>query len=338
MVGSRGQSPQQCARCSESLENNDTMNETAIASILRQVDRDHLRPRSDNVSRQRERAERFIRAIDSGPDENFEVRGFRHHGSLSRGTGLKGFEDWDTIVILDAKALETQRGTQRTPARTIGLLASVLERMSAGMLEIGNMSIRRQKHSVGVCYPRSKFRIDLVPGLSKRERLYIPERGTGEWIRTDPDGALERVKRATVIERDTLCAIRLLKGWSRARGKGQCALPSFAIETWVVAQIQESRPSLADVVLGFIESLADNRVGSSLVLLGQPEPKAAVTLLDPSSGNNLTSEVTKKQARRLVNTARDSRDKIDELRREVAAGKSRSANRLARDLFVGWRR
>jgi hypothetical protein len=309
---------------------------TTLESMLRSLDRQYLSPRDDDVRKQRERAETLIEKIHAGPEEIFQIKEFVHHGSLSRGTGLRGFDDWDCIIILDANALRTQRGTHRTPSNTITLLASAVARRHAGMVDgIGNMVIRPQDHSVGVIYPKTKFKIDLVPGIRTRGKLRIPERDTKQWIVTYPDDARARIREASIAAPDTIPAVRLLKSWSRARNKRRCALPSFAIETYVVDCMLYDGPRLDELVFGFIDRLAEAPTRSPLALLGRARPGAAVTLVDPLSRNNLTAKLTADQRSTLIKTARVSAKNVQRLRKAIARGDNSEAQRLARDLFVG---
>lgn len=48
---------------------------------------------------------------------------------------------------------------------------------------------RSQGHSVGVLYPQSQLRIDLVPLVRSGRRLLIPSLDDWEWIKTFPQRA-----------------------------------------------------------------------------------------------------------------------------------------------------
>jgi hypothetical protein len=187
-----------------------------------------------------------------------------------------------------------------------------------------------------VVYPKSGLRVDLVPGLRRRGKLLIPERGTGEWISTRPDKAYDRVRSATEAAPDTISAVRLLKSWSRARGNGS-ALPSFAIETYVVDLMLREAPPLEEVVLGFLETIANAHAGRPLVL-GNSQERSAVVIIDPLSGQNLTSELTAEQRSTLIKTARETTKKLKQVRRSLVRGEFADARRIMRQLFVGRRR
>jgi hypothetical protein len=318
----------------DTTDGNQEMTEPMLQSMLREIDYTELNPVDREIREARRRAEGLIREIHSGSEPIFRVKEFQHHGSLSRGTGLRGFEDWDSIIILDEDALKTQRGTPRGPISTIALLAETISNRRSGLMGLQNLEVRRQDHSVGVVYPKSAFRVDLVPGLRQRGELLIPERGTGEWIPTHPDEAHERVRHACEIEPDTISAIRLLKSWSRARGNGS-ALPSFAIETYVVDLMLRDARSLDEVVFDFIETIAAAPIRRPLVLGdNNGDEHSPVTIIDPLSGNNLTSELTATQRSTLIKTARATSRKLNSVRGSLERGKSSDAKRVLRQLFV----
>lgn len=314
------------------LESNSA--EPELRVLLEEIDREYLTPRDSNVRAALRRAKQIIDEIHSGRDPIFSVHDIVHHGSLSRGTGLQNFKDLDQVVILDESALRTTRGQRRNPSDAIARLAASISQRRAGLVSMGSIDVRRQDHSVGIVYPQTNFRIDLVPGLREDGRLLIPERGTGEWIVSSPKDVADRLRRASAITPTTVPAIRLLKGWARARGRF-APIPSFAIETLVVDWMLREPQPLEYVVDTFFTLIAERDARRSLVLGRQVRAEAPLTVIDPVSGRNLTPEVTRKQLSTLISTARDACMKMREIRGLIARGSSRRAQTLARDFFVG---
>jgi len=306
----------------------------SMLALLHQVDREELRPDGDAVREAHKRANKLIEEIQLGPSWMFDIVEVIEHGSMSRGTGLRSFRDLDKLVILNPEALRTQAGSERTPKDTIHRLADTVRKRRAGLVSLGTLEVRAQAHSVGVSYPASSIRIDLVPAVRTRTgQIVIPEPGTESWIQTNPGETRRRLEDAKRLAPHAGVAIRLLKGWSRARGG---VLPSFGIETAIVNQILAFGPtSLVDLVRGFIEGVAASDMRRPLLLGASRIPFTPVTLVDPVSGANLTNRMGFDHKKKLIDRCRWTRDHLSRLDDIGESGKREVALTLARKLFVG---
>lgn len=259
------------------------------------------------------------------------------HGSVHRGTALVGFRDIDYLVVLDEAALITTAGTRLTPGHTLGQLRDWLTHCRAGVWSLGNLDIRAQQHSVGVRYRgRNRgFRVDLVPALAPQGRgpYRIPSRTQQRWIETRPQRIGDRIATAPTHVVD---AIRLLKGWKRARGRRKgFSLPSYAIELLVLARtdLHPARTPLT-IARQLLGEWAEHDMRRRLVLSGS-ETRDPITLIDPTNGENLLGHNDRRRRERLIDAARRSRDRLIKAEREMAHGRSGSAARLMEQLFIG---
>ena len=161
----------------------------------------------------------------------------------------------------------------------------------------------------------------------------IPERDTGEWLQADPAGTAARLKRAKAVAPHAGVVIRLLTGWARARGHN-APIGSFAIETLVVNAMLERPSALDEAICTFFHVFADAHAGRHLLLGGADEPEGAVTLIEPLSGNNLTSKLSGAQRKALVDTCRTALLSLGEIDALTRRGKESQAQTAARRLFV----
>lgn len=267
----------------------------------------------------------------------FTVRRPEPHGSVHRGTALAGFADIDYLIVLDEAALMTAGGTRLTPGHTIGQLRDWLIHCRAGVWSMDKLEVRPQKHSVGVCYhgANRRFRVDLVPALASRGRgpYRIPSRLHQRWIETRPRQINARVE---VAAPKVVDAIRLLKGWKRARGRNKgFSLPSHAIEVMLLerADLHTGRTPLA-IARQVLSEWAEHDMRRRLVLSGAGS-KDAVTLLDPWSGENLLGGNGRARRCRLIDAARLSRDLLAEAESHLAGGRNGTAAGLMERLFIG---
>ena len=310
--------------------------ESPLSTVLREVDEAFLRPRPEAVREAKRRADRLIEELDRGRAWMYSVLNVYDHGSLSRGTGLRHFNDLDRLIELDPVALRTRGGRFRSARDTIRRMAKHIAKRRAGLISMGTISVRAQDHSVGIDYPGSGLRIDLVPALRLRGNFHIPEQGTGKWIQTDPVATTARLRQAKAAAPHAGIAIRLLKGWARARGRN-APIPSFALETWVVDQVL-SRPSALDELVGaFFSEVASARANRRLGLGSSGRIEGAVTLIEPVSGNNLTKDLGRVHRTALVRSSRRAVEEVAHLQALANAGRWNTAGSTGRDLFVGRR-
>lgn len=306
-----------------------------LTAISRDILSD-LTPRPARIAEARQRAEKLIADLHRWSDR-FSVRRVRPFGSIHRGTGLAQFRDIDYLIPVDERDLATRDGQRRTAARTLGELATWVEHCRAGVVEMGTVRVRLQKHSVGLEYRGTDLRVDLVPALLTAGRgkdIYlIPSREYGTWIRTRLDH-IEQL--ADDAPPRVLSAIRLLKGWKRARGKRRgFSLPSYALEMMMLRRDlpPHNQPPLqiaADFIRWIAEASAKERLSLDGFVTTDP-----VAYRDPWSGENLLGANDRAGRVRLIKAARWSRDKLD----EAAMASERRARSLMYDVFVGaqWR-
>lgn len=302
----------------------------ALDGLLRQVDL-ALRPDAAAVHEAKRRASALIDELHRGRAWMFNVVEVREHGSLSRGTAIRGFRDIDYLVVLDPEALATQRGAERSPRDTITRMADSIRQRRAGLVRIGGMNVRAQDHSVGVLYPQAHFRIDLVPAVRDRHALRVPERGSDRWIHSDPEQSRVLLESARRRNPHVGIAVRLLKGWRRARGS-RVPLPSFALETLLVAAGNGESTTLPDLVQGFFSRIARAHAGRRLALLGADG--RAVSVIDPVSGANLATEMTATHRANLIQACRDAEGTVEEVAELVERRRLDRAMSKAMALFA----
>ncbi|MEZ4433716.1 MAG: nucleotidyltransferase [bacterium] len=289
-----------------------------------------LRPDPERVKLARSRMESLVARIDKGADR-FDVRAIRPHGSLARGTAIRGFPDIDCLIVLDAQSRGIRRGDD--PKNTIHELRRWIEARHRGLVTLGHIVPRSQTHSVGVEYPGQGLRVDLVPALVRPGRgghIYrIPSREKQRWIHSNI-GRFEAL--AKEASPKTRAAIRLIKGWRRARGDNSgFSLPSYAIELMLLTA---PRPANATawltVVRAFFERIADAHMQRRLVLdandTGDP-----VSFSEPWTKENLLSGNDGAGRRALIEKCRWTVDRLDAA---AAAATARGASTILRSVFI----
>lgn len=295
-----------------------------------------LRPLKARIRDAEDCAERLIESLDR-TSERFTIKRYFGHGSVHRETALAGFDDIDYLLVLDPADLQTSAGTRPTPGYAIGWLRDSLIRCRAGVVEAGTLRIRDQKHSVGVIYDgrERKFRVDFVPAIASRGRapLQIPSRARQAWIETRPRHLAQRVAE---MPNPAVDAIRLLKGWRRARGpRPGFTLPSYAIEQMVAQRGDLHRlKHPLDIVDRLLEEWATSNARSRLTLIGPPQ-KASITLIDPHSGENLMADNDASARSALISAARRARRDIGKAVVELNHGRTGTAAGNFERLFIG---
>ncbi len=292
-----------------------------------------LRPEPDRVAAAHARAERLIAELHGGPAWMFEVVDLIPHGSHARGTALAGFSDYDALVVLNARALRTTRDDERTPRDTIGRMAAAIAARRAGLVAQGFLEARPQAHSVGVRYPQSGLRIDLVPARRHGRGLLIPSRERGAWISTYPGRAEARLNQACANLPHVRDAVRLIKAWRRARGS-RLAVPSYALELLMVERAARGE-SLVDMVRGFFSEIAEHDKRYRLELRGSRANPPPMLVEDPDTGENVTQDLKAEHRRALVERCRAATSVLDDaLDRLSTSAEARLEGALQR-LFMG---
>ena len=307
-----------------------------LETVLRQVDERYLRPQPAAIREAKARADRLVTELHRGRAWMYQVVQVHDHGSVSRGTAIRYFNDLDRLVELDPDALRTRSGRFRSAQDTIGRMATHIRTRWGGLVALGNITVRAQDHSVGVWYPGSDLRIDLVPAIFDQGELLIPERGTRRWIVTHPGKTSARLARAKRAAPHAGIAIRLLKGWARARGRN-APIPSFAIEALVVDQAVSRPARLSSVIRSFFNDIADSDARRRLHLGQHGHLQGAITIVDPVSGNNITESLTREHRQVLIHASRRALPVLDEMEDAAADGRVAQAINAGRNLFVGRR-
>lgn len=292
-----------------------------------------LTPDPRPVAEAQSRASKLIQELHQGRAWMFEVRALRPHGSLSRGTAIHPLHDLDVLVLLNKSTLRTTQDLPRSAKDTVERMAKAIRDRRAGLVSQGFMDVRSQGHSVGVSY-KSGLRIDLVPAISDRWHTWIPRRRTDEWIRTDPAKAEERLDAASRVSPAVRSAVRLLKGWRRARGRS-LSLPSYGVEVLVVEQASQRRQSLPELVLGFFSTFADHDARRQLVLVGGCPQAAPVMLKDPSSEANLAEDLDAAARRAWVDASRRTLESLEEVQAKLQPDPHARVDSVLKSLFIG---
>ena len=194
----------------------------------------------------REGLEKFIQSLELTPGHRDEVS--RQHtmvrqclrerlntetdflsGSYSRNTAIRPLHDIDIFVVLGYAGSTPSTGASGrglTPDEALKQLRQALHeewpRKSLPIL---------QQHSVHIGFSKSGIEFDVVPAfeLPGREAYLIPERQTGQWLRTNPRVHQERSTRANEVAGKKLKPLlKAVKHWNRNHSSSP--LGSFHLE------------------------------------------------------------------------------------------------------------
>lgn len=304
----------------------------SLNSLIRPIIRE-LIPDPARVQLAESRSASLIEGLDRLSDR-FTVRQIRLHGSIKRGTAIAHFADIDQLVILDPTDLVTRAGHRPTPNSTIYEIGQWIERTRAGLIALGHIVLRPQTHSLGVIYPKSELRVDLVPALTARGRggsIYeIPSRRESRWIKTN----IRRIEEmAAAAPPKLIDAIRLMKGWRHARGRNKgFSLPSYALELLLLNRLAPAHntPPL-DIIRQLMTPIADAHKRRHLSLDGN-ETGDAITFCEPWTGENLMGKNSTAQRQALIERCRWTLDHLD---KAAASSSDATATRILRSLFIG---
>ncbi len=305
-----------------------------LSDLLEDME-EELRPEADRVVEAERRARTLIADLHRKEDAwMFEVVDEVPHGSHARDTAIVGFKDIDYLVVLNPTALNKLDGTERSARDTVARLARMIRERRGGLVAQGTIEVRSQEHSVGVKYPGTRLRVDLVPALRTQQHgcFLIPNRATDEWMETRPYLLKGRLTRAEGENAHVKKAIRLVKGWRRARGKAM-QIPSYAVEL-LLSEWAGAHAGLSGLVRAFFDRLATAHAGQRLALLGEPD-RSPITVRDPWSGVNVADELSADHRARLIENARRALEELDEAKSLATEGRGRGALGVLRRLFKG---
>lgn len=307
----------------------------ALHRNLTEVERD-LRPAAKQIRAARDRAQSIVGLLhaDNRRASMFQVDDLIAHGSLSRGVGLSAFRDIDYIVLFDSDSLLTLQGADRSAQDTVTRMARVIRERKAGVVAMGFVEVRAQNHSVGVSYPNSGYRIDLVPAKLEDGQIMIPCRFENEWIVTAPDRARQRLERAMQVSKDVGAAIRLLKGWNRARGKS-IKLSSYAIELVLVKRATQRKSDLLELIGWFFDTVASADKRHRLSLVGEQTDNSHITVQDPDSKKNVMEGIDHDERKKIIEACRWTMDKLDDVLERLADDPEAGVQSALRQIFIG---
>lgn len=268
---------------------------------LEDLDRDHLLPESARVRLAHQQVRRLVQGLRDSGAWMFDVDETLQHGSLSRGTALRTFDDIDTLVVLDQASLRTQQGLDRTPEDTIRRMSKTLSQAFEGPVSRGELRVRPQTHSVGVTFSALQLRVDLVPAIRTDQGLQIPSRRAGEWISTWPDQARLRLNAVAAENPWVKRAVRLMKGWRMRAG---LPLSSYAMETIVLDRAAATDKRQAGFIYGIFKELDAAHGGRRLDLVPGSSNPSPVRVTDPFSGANITEDLDARDRMQLIEASR----------------------------------
>lgn len=292
------------------------------------IDQHFLIPESIRVRQAIAQLRRLADGLKRSGAWMFDVQETLRHGSLSRGTALRSFDDIDAFIILDERALLTREGAMRSAEDTIRRMAHTLSEVFVPDVANGEMHIRRQTHSVGVTFTGLGFRVDLVPARREAGRLLIPSRRAGEWIETWPEEARARLDHLAADKPWVKRAIRLMKGWREQHG---IPLPSYAVEALVVSRASESDKLIAGLIYGIFKELADAHCGHRLQLVGARDNPPPLLIADPDSKANIADGLDAQDRAALIRAGRGS---LDTLKTVLADWRTRPPPPMDQDLLA----
>jgi hypothetical protein len=148
-----------------------------------------------------------------GPSESFIS------GSYGRRTAIRPLHDIDLFLVLPPPRPESPKIALETIRKAV-----------QGAFPAGHQA-HVQEHSVKLLFPGGLFSFDVVPAFkdpSTANFFWIPERTSGQWIRTNP-----RRHKEICDERDQNAGamfkplVQMLKLWRQHHGK---PVPSFLLE------------------------------------------------------------------------------------------------------------
>ncbi|MCY1071197.1 nucleotidyltransferase [Nannocystis sp. RBIL2] len=263
-----------------------------------------------------DRAERYARSLEN--DRDFGVVGTRIGGSIGKGTAIAPLSDVDLYVYLSQEHWRTSRREALLPSTVIGRLrARIVKRLHFEISE-GHVSIRSQKHSVGIRFRKpNSVGIDVVPALVENgdaSEALIPRRGTDEFVETSVERQIDLIKRLDSPFRYLRRGIRLLKFWNRQTDVG---LHSYAVEVLGMHAVhRDCKRTDTGVFLSALRFIAATDMRSPVYIdhffRFSPRARRSCIIMDPAMPNNNLGELLDaRDGYRLGAAARSTLRKLD---------------------------
>ncbi len=206
-------------------------------------------------------------------DEDRGVNGafiewFRH-GSFAHGTVIKplndGMEyDVDITLVLD---LDKLRLASRNPRAVVAWLADRIRAKYDRMIFLENVPLVRQKNRcVRIEYQRD-FHFDIVPAYYRRDFftgeedhsfLYVPDRGTNKWIRSNPEGMNNWFKTINgKTKGDLRRLVKMLKCWRENKFDRSRAPRSVVLEALAGYGISGDNGTAEDLFINTLNNIEE---------------------------------------------------------------------------------
>jgi hypothetical protein len=302
-----------------------------------------LEPDDDAVAKGMQRAERVARILRN--DRDTGVLHTTIGGSCAKGTALNPVTDVDLFVYLDTAAWLLRDGrSPYSPGYVLGAFHQRLARTFQVHLGEGDVSIRRQDHSVRVRYAKGgSLSIDVVPALwtdqNRAEIVRIPERSSREWRETCVNRQRLLLDKHDDQNRYLRRAIRLLKYW---RNGHQLDLPSYALELLAVHAVArvESRYHRA-VCISVFRWIVESDLREPVFVTDYVRPSEQrlpktdeVVIMDAAvAGNNVAAELGAGARRRIVSAAQRALDRLSAAEHHMTRGRRGDASRAFGEAF-----
>ncbi len=256
-------------------------------------------------------------------DTKFEVARSFLTGSYARYTKTKPLKDIDIFFVLK----EAERHYRsKSPSVVIGDFHDAL------VEQYGAAAVREQSRSVGVDFgvvvdadDNTDYRVigvDVVPAFPSGDDYEIPDTGTGNWIKTNPEIHASKATTAhQAFSNEWKGLVRMVKYWNNNARHGEKPVkPSFLLEVMALECLYGGWQGRFDYEFqGFFSTLADR------VLDEWSDPAG----LGPPVSDGM-DDIRKQRARELLMAAsRDATIAIDHGRQ----GRNGEALRAWRELF-----
>jgi hypothetical protein len=216
-------------------------------------------------------------------------------GSYKRHTKTKPLKDVDIFFVLNDKE---QWRRDKPPIETLQAFESCLKKKYT---EKDQVELCRRAATVFFeknYYPDDHegkvMSIDAVPAFETSSDVYeIPDRVTGQWIKTNPKKHAEQATAKNAEMNGTwVPLVKMIKGWNRANGKP--IKPSFLIEVMAEDLIEAPFSSYADEVRNAFAAFEAGISGS------WPDPAR----LGPLVSDQMTPELIQKAKQALQGAQR----------------------------------
>jgi hypothetical protein len=283
---------------------------SAVELILRQIVAVIEPTASQKVGAQR--SHNYLRNLLDTGQMGARILNSYLSGSYARDTAIRPIDDVDVIFEIDPSAWPgTIFSSNPAPERVLESFATAIRRRYEFSSVFGQRrSVRLKLYHLD---------IDVVPAIPlapDSDVILVPDRGTGDWIKSYPKGHSDNSTRLNKRQNGRFKPlVKLAKFWnSNLPESARCK--SFMIETMAV-RIFAKTPfdTLADGLLLFWDFLAaqysqptlarwPDRFGMSFGWLSIAVPDSAGT------GSNTAAQVDDARGRALATKARISRDKL----------------------------